>query len=126
MRSGCRETSRSPFQTERWFTEGFRASQPEVVRRVVDIFVATDSRVHAAASIALGRLDARDLLGAVQAPTLVMTGAEDYATPPEMGQYIAENVKEGRAVTLPSLRHLSLVESPDLAADVISHFEDRR
>lgn len=114
-----------PFQSDRWFTEGFRQSSPDEVRRVVDIFVATDSRVHAAASRAMGRLDARDVLSAVTAPTLVMAGDEDYATPPEMGRYLADHVKDGRAVTLPNLRHLSLIESPDLADLVITHLEDK-
>jgi 3-oxoadipate enol-lactonase len=114
-----------PFQVERWFTQGFRESAPDEVSRVVDSFLATDSRVHAAASRAMGRLDARDLLDAVTAPTLVVTGEEDYATPPEMGQSIADRVLNGRAVTLPELRHLSLIERPDLADLVIAHLEDK-
>jgi len=114
-----------PFQTERWFTEDFRETDPDEVRRVVDIFLATDSRAHAAASRAMGQMDSRELLNAVIAPTLVLAGEEDYATPPEMAQFIAEHVKDGRAVTLPGLRHLSLIQRPDLADVVAAHFEDQ-
>ena len=113
-----------PFQTERWFTEEFKKNAPEEVRRVVDVFLATDSRVHAVASRAMGRLDSRALLGDVIAPTLVLTGEEDYATPPEMGRFIAEHVKDGRAATLPHLRHLSLIERPSLSDVIAAHFED--
>jgi 3-oxoadipate enol-lactonase len=113
-----------PFQTERWFTDAFRRNAPDEVRRVVDVFLATDSRVHATASRAMGEMDSRALLGDVIAPTLVLTGEEDYATPPEMAQVIAENVKDGRAVTLPHLRHLSLIERPSLTDVITAHFED--
>jgi 3-oxoadipate enol-lactonase len=119
-----RRTEQVPFQTERWFTEDFRQSSPDEVRRVVDIFVETDSAVHAAASRAMGRMDSREVLSTLTAPTLVMTGEQDYATPPAMGQYIAEHVKDGHALTLRGLRHLSLVERPDLADLVSTHLED--
>lgn len=111
------------FQADRWFTETFRAKQPTKVQLVVRTFLATDSRAHAEASRAMGRLDARELLPAVTAPTLVLTGVEDYATPPEMGHYVADHVQDGRAVILPALRHLSLIERPDLAEAVRAHLQ---
>jgi 3-oxoadipate enol-lactonase len=113
------------FQIDRWFTGAFREGHPEEVCRVVDVFLATDSRVHAAAARAMGQMDSRDLLPAVTAPTLVVTGVEDYATPPEMGRLIAERVREGRSITLPGLRHLSLIERPELADLVIEHLEEK-
>lgn len=109
------------FQADRWFTEIFRAKQPTKLQRVVRTFLATDSRVHAEASRAMGWLDARELLPAITAPTLVLTGVEDYATPPEMGRYVADHVQDGQAVTLPGLRHLSLIERPGLADAVGAH-----
>jgi len=112
-----------PFQADRWFTETFRAKQPTQLQRVVRTFLATDSRAHAEASRAMGWLDARELLPAVSAPTLVLTGVEDYATPPEMGHYLADHVQNGKAVILPALRHLSLIEQPDLADAVREHLQ---
>jgi 3-oxoadipate enol-lactonase len=110
-----------PFQVDRWFTESFRAHHPTQVQRVVDIFVRTDSRAHGQASRALGGVDARELLPSITAPTLSLTGEEDYATPPEMGRYVADSVRIGRALVLPRLRHLSLVEAPGLADLVTAH-----
>jgi 3-oxoadipate enol-lactonase len=104
------------FQVDRWFTAGFAERSPEEVRRVAGIFLRTDSRAHAAACRALGTMDSRGLLPALTAPALVVTGAEDYATPPAMGQAIAGGVPRGTARILPALRHLSLVEDPGLAA----------
>ena len=103
------------FQADRWFTEGFRDRNAEEVSRVVDIFLRTDSLAHAAACRALGTMDSRALLPEITAPTLAVAGEEDYATPPAMGQAIADGVRCGSARTLPSLRHLALVEDPGLA-----------
>jgi 3-oxoadipate enol-lactonase len=113
------------FQVDRWFTETFRAHHPEEVVRVVDVFVRTDSRAHAQASRALGGLDARELVPAITAPTLVLTGEQDYATPPEMGRYVADSLRAGRALVLKDLRHLSLIEAPGLAELVTAHLAGR-
>jgi 3-oxoadipate enol-lactonase len=112
-----------PFQVDRWFTERFRRTHHDEVRRIAGIFVETDSGAHAEASLALGRLDARHLLAGITAPTLSVTGEEDYATPEQMGRAIAEGVADGRHRTLAGLRHLSLVERPDLAGLVRAHLE---
>ena len=112
-----------PFQVDRWFTERFRRTHHDEVRRIAGIFVDTDSGAHAEASLALGRLDARHLLAGITAPTLSVTGEEDYATPVEMGRAIAEGVADGCHRTLAGLRHLSLVERPDLAGLVRAHLE---
>lgn len=106
------------FQLDRWFTEHFRRRGESAVDRVVDAFLATDGAAHGEACRALGGLDARPLLEKITAPTLVLTGVEDYATPPAMGAAIADHVKTGRAEVLPGLRHLSLIEKPDLAGRV--------
>jgi 3-oxoadipate enol-lactonase len=103
------------FQADRWFTEGFRDRNAEEVSRVVGIFLRTSSLAHAAACRALGTMDSRALLPGITVPTLAVAGEEDYATPPAMGQAIADGVRCGSARTLPSLRHLALVEDPALA-----------
>ena len=110
------------FQRDRWFAEPFRAGHPDEVERVCDIFVATDSKAHAAACRALGALDARDRLGDVEAETLVVVGAEDYATPPEMSRELAAGIKGAQLRILDDARHLSLLERPDLWPVVAAHF----
>ncbi len=106
-----------PFQADRWFTEEFRRREHAAVNAVVRAFLRTGSLAHAAACRALGGMDSRGLLAGITAPVLAMAGEEDYATPPAMGQAIADGVPDGRAVVLPGLRHLSLVERPSLADD---------
>jgi len=60
-------------------------------------------------------MDSRPLLPKITAPVLAVTGIEDYATPPAMGQAIADGVRGGQARVLAALRHMSLVEQPALA-----------
>jgi 3-oxoadipate enol-lactonase len=115
-----------PFQVDRWFTERFRQQHPDLVNRAVDVFLRTDSLAHAEACRALGTMDSRALLTQIQAPTLVVTGAEDYATPPEMGQTIATGVQQGATRVLDALRHMSLIEAPELAATVVEHLQQER
>lgn len=107
-----------PFQVERWFTEAFRRQNAREVNRIVGIFLSTSSLAHAQACRALGSMDCRPLLREITAPTLVLTGAEDYATPPAMGRIIADGMQNGTARILDSVRHLSLIENPTLAAAV--------
>jgi 3-oxoadipate enol-lactonase len=109
------------FQVDRWFSEPFRAGHPSEVQRVVDIFVDTDSEAHAAASLAMGAMDSRHLLPSVTARTLVLVGEQDYATPPAMAEVLAQEIPATRLLVLPGLRHLSLVEKPELAALVRAH-----
>jgi 3-oxoadipate enol-lactonase len=113
-----------PFQLERWFTEHFRRRGASAIDRVVDAFLASDGAAHGEACRALGGLDARPLLDRITAPTVVLTGEEDYATPPAMGAAIAGQVRTGTAEVLPGLRHLSLIERPELAARVVHHMRE--
>jgi 3-oxoadipate enol-lactonase len=110
------------FQRDRWFADPFRAGHPDEVERVCGIFVATDSKAHAAACRALGGLDARDRLGDVEAETLVVVGAEDYATPPAMSRELAAGIKGAQLRILDDARHLSLLERPDRWPVVAAHF----
>jgi 3-oxoadipate enol-lactonase len=107
-----------PFQVDRWFSPSFRERDPEEVDRVTKIFLRTDSGAHAAASTAMGRLDSRRLLSAVRAATLVIVGQDDYATPPDMAGELAGGIAGATLLPVPDLRHLSLIERPELA-DVV-------
>jgi 3-oxoadipate enol-lactonase len=109
------------FQVDRWFSAGFAADHPGGVRRVVDIFVATDSQAHAAACRMFGRMDVRELLPKITARTLVMVGEHDYATPAAMAEVLAEHIPHASLRVLPNLRHMSLVEQPELVAVVREH-----
>src|SRR5690348_10976055 len=103
-----------PFQCERWFSPAYQLSHPEEVDRVCRIYAAADSRAHAAGCRALGGFDAADRLGDIRAATLVLVGADDFATPPAMAEQLVAGIDGARLRVLEHARHLSLVERPEV------------
>lgn len=119
--TGVSREKQLDFQLDRWFTGDFPGRNPDEVARIARIFLATDSRAHAAACRALGDLDATALLPRITAPTLVLAGEEDYATPPAMARTIAAGVPGARLRIVPGARHFGLLERPDLWPLVAAH-----
>jgi len=109
------------FQLDRWFTERFRAEHPEQAQRVVDIFLATDSAVHAAACRALGAFDGTSELVNIKAETLLLVGEQDYATPVAMAEVTAARIPGARLEVLRNARHLSLLERQDVWSALAAH-----
>jgi class 3 adenylate cyclase len=71
---------------------------------------------------ALGALDARSILPAIQAPTLVLH-REDYALLPiDHGRYLADHVPGAEFVALPGADAPLIWEQPDLAINAIRRF----
>ena len=50
----------------------------------------------------------------IAAPTLVMTGEEDYGNSPAMSRAIAAEIPGSELVILPGLRHMAPAEAPEL------------
>jgi 3-oxoadipate enol-lactonase len=99
---------------ERWFTRGFAE-----VRGYRDMFLATDAEAYARCCDALARWDVRDEVAAISAPTLVISGADDPATPPEHGELLAARIRCARHVVVPAARHLASVERADAVNDLL-------
>jgi len=53
-------------------------------------------------------IDIRHVLPVVQAPTLVLQGADDEIVPPEAARYLASRIPGARFVELPGVGHLAL------------------
>jgi 3-oxoadipate enol-lactonase len=92
---------------QRWFTPEF----PDV-RRYREMLTTTPAEKYARCCEALRDWDARGKLGAVDAPTLVVAGADDPATPPADAEAIAAEIPDSRLVVLERARHLANVERP--------------
>jgi 3-oxoadipate enol-lactonase len=93
---------------ERWFTDEFAD-----VQRYREMFLSTLPEGYARCCNALARWDARDELHRIVVPTLVVSGADDPAAPPEHGALVAERIPEARHVVIPHARHLASVERAD-------------
>lgn len=61
----------------------------------------------------MGRADSRPTLGSIRCPTLVLVGAEDALTPPELAGEMHEGIPGSRLVVVPDCGHLSTLERPE-------------
>jgi 3-oxoadipate enol-lactonase len=98
--------------TERWFTPAFRTTAPGVVAAAVAEFSEIPADGYAACCEALAAMDLRPLLPRIVAPTLVIAGADDRATPPRYAETIAAAVPHARLAVLADAAHLASVEQP--------------
>lgn len=104
------------FQKTRWFSDTFRAKEPELVQECVDIFLANDIDAYVASCRMLGAFDGRLLLGAIRVPTFVLVGDEDYAAPVAMAQAMHDGIANSNMEVVPGARHLTPLEVPDRVA----------
>jgi 3-oxoadipate enol-lactonase len=92
----------------RWFTPAF--ADVDAFRRML---VESPPEGYAACCDALRDWDFRDELGSVSAPTLVLVGADDPATPPDQAQLIADGIPGALLEVIPDSSHLLNVEQPE-------------
>ena len=91
---------------ERWFTADFLAHAPAQVERVKTMLRNTPAEGYIANCAAVRDMDQRGDLDKITAPTLVIGGKHDNATPPEHGELIARAVPGAHYVEL-NAAHLS-------------------
>ena len=84
------------------------------------MLVATDPAGYAECCGAIERMDLRDDLGRITAPTLVISGAGDQATPPAHQRLIAASIPGARLETVEPAAHLTAVERPARVNELIA------
>ena len=107
---------------ERWFTERFRQEQPGTVARFRGTFEGVSREGYALCCEAIATWDLRSGLDGIRAPTLVIAGAEDIATPPDDAAFLATSITGAELVVLPEAAHLANVEQPELFGDALFEF----
>jgi len=66
--------------------------------------------------------DLRPQLSSITAPTLVITGEEDFITGPQSAREIAAGIAGSETVILPGVGHFIFVEGPDAFRDAVLSF----
>jgi 3-oxoadipate enol-lactonase / 4-carboxymuconolactone decarboxylase len=94
----------------RWFTEAFR-DDPAAKALVADLR-ATDRGAYAACCDALAAYDLRTDLSRITAPTLVVAGRDDPATPPAHARELADGIPGASLTEVGHAAHLANVEQP--------------
>ena len=105
----------------RWLTEGFRQRNPQETERMKEMFLASNRDGYAECVGAIRDMDFRATNPGITAPTLVIVGAHDPATPPSYGEEIAGQIKGAKLVSLDA-SHISNVEQPAAFSKAVLDF----
>ncbi|MCU1685036.1 MAG: 3-oxoadipate enol-lactonase [Amycolatopsis sp.] len=103
----------------RWLTPAYAEANPDRVSYFQEMVTATPDDGYAECCGAIERMDLTADLAAITAPTLVIAGAEDRATPPEHGRRIAAGIPDARLEIVDGAAHLGNVEQPSAFIDLI-------
>jgi 3-oxoadipate enol-lactonase len=104
----------------RWFTPGFR---PDVVAAFTEMLVTIDAEGYAGCCEAIAGMDLRPVLGSITAPTLVIAGADDPATPASFAATIVDGLPSAELVVVSDAAHLASVEQADAVSALLhKHF----
>jgi 3-oxoadipate enol-lactonase len=103
----------------RWFTPSYGGTDGARA-----MLAQVDPEGYAACCEAIAGFDVRDRLGDVRAPTLVIGGAEDIATPIEHAEGLACGIPGAELVVVPGAAHLANLERPEpVTGAMIRHLE---
>jgi 3-oxoadipate enol-lactonase len=106
---------------ERWLTKGFREREPQAVERMRSAFLSTKLDGYLGCCEAIKAMDHRPVLAKITAPTLVIAGRHDAATPLEGNEFIRQHIPGARIAVLEAA-HIANIEQPKAYADTVLEF----
>ncbi len=106
----------------RWFTPAYQhAPLAEALR---ERFLQIDPRGYAVCCGAIGAMDLRPSNASIRAPTLIVAGADDPATPPAMSEDICSRIPDAELVVLPRAAHILAIERAERVNTLLAGFLD--
>jgi 3-oxoadipate enol-lactonase len=106
---------------QRWFTPAFHERAPGTIEAMRRTLVATPPDGYIACCAAVRDMDQRAAIARIGAPTLVIAGSQDAATPPADGRFLAETIPGAKYVELEAA-HISNIEVVDGFTDAVLRF----
>ena len=106
---------------ERWFTKDFRERNPQAMTRMREMFLATKPEGYLGCCEAIRDMDHRPLLAKINAPTLVIAGKHDPATPVDGNEFICQHIPIAQIAVLDAA-HIANIERPQAYTDTVLKF----
>jgi len=106
---------------ERWFTKEFRDRAPPELTKIRAMFLATKVEGYVGCGEAIRDMDHRPLLSKISAPTLVIAGKHDPATPLEGNEFIKQHIL-GAKIAVLEAAHIANMEQPQVYTDTVLGF----
>jgi 3-oxoadipate enol-lactonase len=110
----------------RWFTPRMHRERPAVVDGFRQMLSRTPATGYVGCCAALRYADQTADDARIAAPTLVIAGADDVVTTPEMGTALRDAIPSAELVVIPGAKHLLNVECPDEVAGLVQAFLEMR
>jgi 3-oxoadipate enol-lactonase len=107
---------------ERWYAPNFVANNSNVVNAVRKMVNATAKVGYIGATMAVRDFDIMDKLSEIDTEMLLITGAEDKATPIAEAEAIAATCVNCKLFVIENASHLAIVEQPELFDTAIVNF----
>ena len=111
----------APAVLARWFSAQLLEAPTPIIARMRATLETISPGGYAASCAAVRDMDQRHLVGRIRAPTLVIAGTDDLATPAAEGRFVAEQVPHARYVEVPAA-HLSNVQAAPAFTQALLQF----
>lgn len=121
VRAGGMAAIREPVLA-RFLSSPFRHRRPDIARWLGEMLEATPADGYTAACAALRDADLGPLVGTIRAPSLVIAGELDEATPPAQAEALQAAIPGSKLVLFAGTGHLSNLERPDAFGRTILAF----
>jgi 3-oxoadipate enol-lactonase len=107
---------------DRWYGATASSLSDAARRELIGWISAMPVEGYAGAGAALRGHDARQALGCVVAPTLVVAGDSDLAAPPARSREIAAMIPDARLAVIERCGHIASLQQPEALAALLSDF----
>lgn len=107
---------------ERWFTEPFRAANPDTMKWVGEMIGSTPVAGFIGCGRAIQNLNLAGDLGRIATPALILPGEKDPGMPPTVSEAIHRAIPGSKFAILPNASHLSNIEQPEEFNRLVGEF----
>lgn len=106
----------------RWFAPSFIQNQPDAARGYYHMLTRTPVDGYTGTCEAIRDVDLWPSVAQIQAPTLILCGAEDLATTPDGAARLATAIPNANYHIIDDAAHLPCIEQPAILASLIDSF----
>ena len=104
------------------FSPEFKASHPKEYQAVRQQYLRTSAHGYTACALAVVESDFTQNLSTILAPTLIISGDRDIATPKEEAEFMHSLIPNSNLEVIADAAHLSNVEQPEVFNEVLLSF----
>lgn len=112
----------APRLAPRWFAPDFAEREPAAYQGYVNMLARMPADGYIATCELLAQADVTERAGRVQAPALVVGGAQDMSSPPDVVRALAEVLPDAQFDVIEGAGHLPCVEQPQALAQLMTDF----